>query len=283
MKNYILLLVIAFAIFSCKKEETVEYSTDKTMTAKLEGNLWRAVTPTGLVASGFYVISGESKIGHKINLYLPSVYVGEYVLATSSIAKAEYISADANDGTYTTKDGEATSGKIIITSLDVGNKKATGTFYFKANKLGTHYSKTISAGEFTNIEYIDIAPNPANNVMAAVTNGNQWIGTSVLGTSFTSTNQLQVNGTDGIESINIIVPSNVISGTYAIDGNLYKASYTNMSEGYSTTSGNIIISTNNTASKTLVGSFAFETTKISDGSVHVSIASGTFSVVYTVN
>ena len=281
MKKLVLPLLLIILLFSCDKEEDVNYSTDRTMTAKLEGNLWRAVTPSSGVQSGFYKISGESKIGHKINLYMTAVYEGEFILAPTSTSLAEYISADENDGVYTTQNAEGTSGKITIKSLNTANHTATGTFYFKANKIGTHLTKTISSGEFTDMPYTDLAPDPSNNVMTAKTNNNQWVGTSVTASAFMSSNQLKVSGTDGLETIELIMPANVVNGTYSIDNTTFSAGYTQGVEGFVVTSGSITVTSNNTGTKTLTGTFALETQKLSDTSIEVSITEGTFSVVYT--
>jgi len=281
MKKIILPFLFILVLFSCKKEEEPDYSTDRTMTAKLEGNLWRAVTPEGGVSNGFYIISGESKIGHKINLYMTSVYEGEFILAPTSTSLAEYISADENDGVYTTQNADGTSGKIIIKSLNKANHTATGTFYFKANKIGTHYTKTISSGEFTDMPYSDLAPDPSNNVMTAKTNNNQWVGTSVTASAFTTSNQLKLTGTDGLETLELIMPANVVNGTYAIDGTTYSGGYTQGTEGFAVVAGSITVTSNNTSTKTLTGSFSMETQKLSDTSIEVSITEGTFSVVYT--
>ena len=281
MKRYILPLLLILVLFSCKKEEEPDYATDRTMTAKLEGNLWRAVTPEGKVSNGFYVISGESKIGHKINLYMTSVYEGDFILASSSTSLAEYISADEDDGIYTTQNAEGTSGKITIKSLNTAKHTATGSFYFKANKVGTNLTKTISSGEFTDMPYTDLAPDPSNNVMTAKTNNNQWVGTSVNASAFTASNQLKVSGTDGMETIELIMPANVVNGTYTIDGSTYLGGYTQQVEGFAIMGGTITVTSNNTSTKTLSGTFSMEAQKLSDTSVEVSITEGTFSVVYT--
>ncbi len=281
MKKLVFPILLMFILLSCTKEEEPNYSTDRTMTAKLDGNLWRAVTPEGAVKSGLYVISGESKIGHKINLYMTAVYEGDFILAPTSTSYAEYISADENDGKYTTQNTDGTSGKITIKSLNTANHTATGTFYFKANKSGTHLLKTISSGEFTDMPYTDLAPDPSNNVMTAKTNNNQWVGTSVTASAFMASNQLKVSGTDGLETIELIMPANVVNGTYAIDNTSYSGSYTQGVEGFSVISGSITVTSNNTSTKTLTGSFALETQKNSDTSIEVSITEGTFSVVYT--
>ena len=281
MKKLVLPFLLIFVLFSCTKEEEPNYSTDRTMTAKLEGNLWRAVTPDGGVKSGFYVISGESKIGHKINLYMTAVYEGDFILAPTSTSLAEYISADENDGKYTTQNAEGTSGKITIKSLNTANHTATGSFYFKANKLGSHLTKTISSGEFVDVPYTDLAPDPTNNVMTAKTNNNQWVGTSVTASAFMASNQLKVSGTDGLETIELIMPANVVNGTYSIDNTLYSGGYTQGVESFAVISGNITVTSNNTTTRTLTGKFSLETQKLSDTSIEVPITEGTFSVVYT--
>ena len=280
MKKYILPLLFIIVLFSCTKEEEEDYSTDKTMTAKLDGNLWRAVKPEGKVTGGFYRISGESKIGHKIYIYMTSVYEGEFNISPTSGSYAEYITADESDGLYTTH-ADGTSGRIVIKSLDKYNHKATGTFTFKANKLGTHAMKTISSGEFTNIEYTNLAPDQSNNAMDAKTNGNPWSANSVTASMFTTTNKLKIVGSDGMETIELVMPGNISNGTYTIDGSTYTAGYTQGTDGFGVTAGAITITENNSATKIIRGKFVLEAQKYSDTSIEASITEGVFSAVYT--
>jgi len=281
MKKLVLPILLILVLFSCKKEKEPNYATDRTMTAKLDGNLWRAVTPDGSVKYGSYLISGESKIGHKINLYLSAVYEGDFILAQTSASHAEYITADDNEGAYTTQNAEGANGVITIKSLNTANHTATGTFHFKAYKTGSYVTKTISNGEFTDMPYTDLAPDASNNIMTAKTNNNQWVGTNVTAFAFMASNQLKVSGTDGLETIELIMPANISSGTYIIDNTQYSGSYVQGVDGFSVVSGSITVSSHNTGTHTLTGSFALETQKISDTSIEVSITEGTFSVVYT--
>jgi hypothetical protein len=155
MRKYlILILSITFFLTSCTKEEEIEYAKNKSMTAKIDGNLWRAVNPTGNSSSaGLYVISGESKTGHKITLYLSGIYEGEFNISAVSANYAEYTPAVENEAKYTTLGGENSTGKIIITKIDQTSKKTSGTFFFTANQVGSHAIKNISGGVFENIEY----------------------------------------------------------------------------------------------------------------------------------
>jgi len=283
MKKFILLLLsISIIISSCSKEEEVEYAKGKSMTAKIDGNLWRAVNPTGSSsASGMYVISGESKVGHKITLYVSGIYEGEFTISAVSPNYAEYVPADENQAKYTTLGGENSNGKIVITKLDQTNKKATGTFNFTANQVGSHSIKTISSGKFENIEYTYIAPNPANNMMVAKLNGSQWNATSTTGAAFSSNNQMSLTGTDGLKSISMTLPITITPGTYTVDGSLYNISYQEGGEGFTTQSGTITISSHNASQKTITGTFSFSSIKNSDNTVQMDVTNGSFSVVYT--
>ena len=84
-----------------------------------------------------------------------------------------------------------------------------------------------------------------------------------------------------METVELIMPANVVNGTYSIDGSTYLGGYTQGTEGFAIVGGSITITSNNTSTKTLTGSFSMEAQKLSDTSVEVSITEGTFSVVYT--
>lgn len=280
MYKLIISLLIIVSLVACNKEEIAEYSSDKSMTAKLDGNLWRATTPTGELASGFYVISGESKIGHTIKIYLSSVVEGEYLLSPNSNSYAEYIPADENDGLYITSGGEGTNGKVVITELNTSTNRATGTFYFKANKIGTNQTKTISGGEFTTIEYQSLAPSYSDNTMIATTNGSLWSGTTVTGALYNTINKIQLSGSDGLETISFTLPKDIIVGTYQFDGVDYNASYSLASEAYSTTNGSIAITDYNISTKRIRGSFNFNGKQVADTTVTIGVTSGQFNILY---
>ncbi len=281
MKYILLILGLSVLLMSCTKEEEVEYAKGKSMTAKLDGNLWRALKPTGSSSNGMYIISGKSKVGHTITLALSGVYEGEFSLSPISSSYAEYIPADEDEAKYTTLGGENSSGKIIITKIDRNARTATGTFYFTANQIGSHSIKNISAGEFENIEYTYIAPNPANNMLVAKLNGSQLTCASVTASAFSSSNQMQISGTDGLKTITITLPATITPGTYTIDGTTYNLAYQEGNDGYLTLSGTITVNSHNTGEKTISGTFSFNTQKASDSSVTVDITQGSFDVVYT--
>jgi hypothetical protein len=262
---------------SCKKEEEVEYSTDKTMTAKLEGNLWRAVEPKGSnTGDGLYRISGESKIGHKIDLYLNSVSVGTYNLSATATSKAEYTMPN-NGGFYVTQNGAGTSGYIELSDVDTISKKVTGKFYFVANQLSTHYLKTISDGKFENIEYTYVAPSAANNFLTATVSGTSFTATSVMGTN---SGNITIIGSDGTTNFYVVVPSDITSGTYTVDGSIYSLTYNLYPDNYLTDNGSITITSHNTTVNQIIGTFSMSAHNVNDATDIVTVTNGSFEVVY---
>jgi len=274
---YILFVFILVGISSCKKEETVIYSTSKTMTAKLEGNLWRAVEPTGSSANGLYVISGESKIGHKISLYLNAVDVGTYSLSATSTSKAEYTMPD-DGGFYVTQNGAGTSGYVDLTEVDASAGKVTGTFYFTANEIGTHYLKTISDGKFENIEYSYVPPSADNNMLNCTVSGTNYVSGSVMGN--VNNGKITIIGTDGVRNFYIIVPEDASTGTHSLDGSIYSISYSMNPDNYTTDSGSLNITLHNTSVNQIKGTFSFSAHNNDDATDIVTVTNGVFEVVY---
>jgi len=274
---YTLFFIVLIGISSCKKEDNVNYSTSKTMTAKLEGNLWRAVEPTGSSANGLYVISGESKIGHKISLYLNSVDVGTYNLSSTSTSKAEYTMPD-DGGFYVTQNGAGTSGYVELTEVNTSAGKVTGKFYFTANQKGTHYLKTISDGKFENIEYYYVPPSADNNILTCTVSGTNYTSGSVMGN--VNNGKITIIGSDGVRNFYIIVPENATTGTHSLDGTIYSISYNMNPDNYTTDSGSLNITLHNTSVNQIKGTFSFTAHNNNDATDIVTVTNGVFEVVY---
>ncbi len=273
---YILFVFVLIGINSCKKDEPVKYSTTKSMTAKLEGNLWRAVTPKGSLYYDLYQISGESKIGHRISLFLNTVAVGTYPLSPTSSAKAEYIMPD-DGGLYTTHNGTGTSGYVEITEVDANLHTVTGKFYFVANKAGTHKLKTISDGKFTNMEYIYIAPNTGNNKLTAVVSGSNYASTATGNVNF---NTLMINSSDGNKIFYIMVPKDIAVGSYDInETTTCSINYLEGTESFTIDDGTIVITSNNSTNQ-IKGAFTFSAHNNNDATQTVAVTDGYFEVVY---
>jgi len=277
MKNIIYILILFLAISSCKKEEEIEYSTSKIMTAKLEGNLWRAVEPTGSSAYGLYHISGESKIGHKIDLYLNSVSVGIHSLSAASESKAEYTMA-SDGGVFTTQNGAGTSGYIEIQDVNISSNSVTGKFYFVANQIGTHYTKTISDGKFENIEYAYLPPSASDNMLTASISGSPYIASTVMGNL--NNGKVTVLGAEGSKYIYVTVPVTSTPGTYSLDGLMYSISYSNNPDNYIADNGSITITEHNTSTKQIKGTFSLTAHNSNDVTDIVTITNGKFVSIY---
>ena len=278
MRNFIYTLLIFTVLFSCKKEEEVEYSTEKTMTAKIDGNLWRAVEPIGGISGGFYTISGESKIGHKIKLYLNNVAIGTYNISSTSQSKAEYTMANDSDF-YVTQGGAGTSGYVEIDEINPTKKTVTGKFHFVANKVGTHYLRTISNGVFEDIEYYDVTPTAENNTFTATIAGSNYTSTSIVGDK--NNGKITINASDNDKSFIVVIPDNITEGTYDLNDTTYSITYSKSPNiYYSTGDGTIEITQHNASINFIEGTFSLNAQNESDSSDVVNITNGSFQVVY---
>ena len=278
MRNIIYILLIFITLFSCKKEEEVEYSTEKTMTAKIDGNLWRAVEPVGGSSSGLYSISGESKIGHKITLYLNAVTIGTFNLSSTSQSKAEYTMPTEGEF-YVTQGGAGTSGYIEIDEINPTKKTVTGKFHFVANKVGTHYLRTISNGVFEDIEYYYVAPTAENNIFNATVSGSNYTSTNIVGDK--NNGKITINASDNEKSFIVVIPDNITEGTYNLNDSVYSITYSKSPNIYYTTDeGTIKITQHNTSINLIEGTFSLNAYNESDSSDVVNITNGAFQVVY---
>jgi len=151
--------LLSAAVFSCKKDSDDEVKASmgaKIYTVNLENDTinWSAVTRVTVLKNNIFTISGTSLNADLSNdvlaITVNGVTAGTYTLDPLSL-KAQCGCA------YTTKFNGAsaifasTTGNVVITKVDTGNKLISGTFEFSV--LSGDVTKNITKGTFENLKY----------------------------------------------------------------------------------------------------------------------------------
>lgn len=164
MKKLILLVLVSLTIFSCGDE--VEFNTPA-FQGDRTNQLWRAEAFSASIdANGFLTITGTNNV-ETVNLRVPSVTEGTFVVGDVNTIEAEYIDAFNTRFTTNNRPDETVSiypelGEIIIDEIDLINRTFTGTFRFLAFNASGLNSIGYTNGIFFRVPLIfgDFPANP---------------------------------------------------------------------------------------------------------------------------
>jgi polyisoprenoid-binding protein YceI len=159
MKNILIILSLAIVFIQCKKDDdspTNLINPTASMTAKVNGASWSAVTRATTLQSGNFVISGTGSLNGN-NVMAITVFgatAGTYNLdpLTSQVQfTANYSTVVGNtDSIY-----QAYQGVVTISNVDAANKKVSGTFSFKARLQDMVTEVDVTEGSFSNLSYTE--------------------------------------------------------------------------------------------------------------------------------
>ena len=134
MKKLILLSLVFLMAFSCGDE--VKFNSPA-FQGDRENELWRARTFSASIdANGFLTISGTNN-GETVNLKVPSVIEGTFVVGDVNTIEAQYESGFGVVFSTNNRPDPSVSiypelGEIVIDEIDMANSTFTGTFRFLA-------------------------------------------------------------------------------------------------------------------------------------------------------
>ncbi|MEP7169167.1 MAG: DUF6252 family protein [Bacteroidota bacterium] len=173
-KNFISSLIILafsfFIFFSCAKKDTAEietcfdniknqnevnidcggvcYPCPQSMTAKINGNSWKADTST--IKSSYSDVGSKFLISGRLTVtpysQISLVYLGTFSLGSHDLDHSSSFTPDFNsNATF------VSSGTLTISELDTRNNVVSGSFNFTSAGASTTY--TVTEGTFVNISY----------------------------------------------------------------------------------------------------------------------------------
>jgi molybdopterin-binding protein len=233
-------------------------------------------------------INGLSKTGDQISIVLSTFNTGVFTLGASADSYAFYTNILAPvEVDYYSNVGSA-GGTVTITSIDSINHLISGTFTLTLVNPGDNSSKTITSGVLNSVPYTGsgvIIPPPGNSTdtLKALVGGNKFDAAQVQ--VQTTSGQIIISGisNSGVQNLLLSMPDTVAAGTYDLDftlGEYAAVYYTDVSNPLvSNANGTLVIISNNTATRTIIGTFSFNASSM-DNSINLAITSGYFDVKY---
>lgn len=146
-KLLVLLVAVAFVMASCKKDS----DTIHKLSAKIGGKSWVANLRVTNLTGNVFTITGTSLSGEMLVLTIFGNTQNTYEFSINEqkcalVYKKAGISSSATD-IYT-----GISGKVILTKVDMVNKKLSGTFDFTCSGLAI-IPISISGGSFNDLDF----------------------------------------------------------------------------------------------------------------------------------
>jgi Family of unknown function (DUF6252) len=283
--------IITVSFISCSKELSNEEGNAPAASgfyATLEGNLWNADSLQSLFQiNGGLSINGLSKTGDQISIVLSTFNTGVFTLGASSDSYAFYTNIlTPVEVDYYSNVGSA-GGTVTITSIDTINHLISGSFTLTLVNPDKSTSITITSGVLNSVPYtgngVIIPPGNSTDTLKALVGGNKFNAAQVI--AQTASGQIVITGisNDGMQYLELSMPETVNPGTYDLDfatGTYGAVYYTDVSNPLiSNMNGQLSITSNNTATKTIQGTFYFNATSL-DNSTVLAINSGYFNVKY---
>lgn len=297
-------LFALWSLISCDKDvlEPTNKAVAGLMMAEIDGNSWKSDKSAAVLNNGYLKISALASDGSMIRLGVkgtaPAVYLTEDKPTNSSLVnKGVFVPKDWDLGNlwYSSKKpliNSVAGGTITLTEIDQEKKLVSGSFKLvmtrtKQNKDGSwpdpiQYEEVNIEGSFNKISIVEIPQNTAS----AKVNGSAFSPAEVSGIGGVLYEGVRLEN----ENLNfgILVPDNVVPGTYDLDGirngwRKYEAFLIQREpvtdNGYCR-NGSVTITKHNRLTDRIEGSFLFDAATSLQGEVKYEIREGTFAVTY---
>jgi len=236
--------------------------------ATISGTQWVANTlSSGARINGIINLTGKSSDGKTLSITLKDSGVHQYTLAQQTLNASAYTdSASGNNIAFTSNasdDPSLAGGSVNITSIDTVNKRMSGTFTFRVFRPTDSATKNITLGSFTNIPYTTTLA-PANNTDTLYVTVDDTLYNAVLIGGVKTFGRINLTGTNAtnIKSLAISIPDTTSVGTYPLSSIINQAYYggwnnTAASETLESSVGSVTITSHNTSTKRIRGTFNF--------------------------
>lgn len=277
-------------------------STPGSFKADFGGQTFTASTIQAIVNSDYVAITGMKSSGEFFQITIPGATVGTYTLDMSTSSSMPfgliysagsgnipYMAADDDTGPFAGFANYTDTAEIVISSINTTTKKISGTFKFTGvrfvNGSGTAVeTKVFTNGSFTNLSYNPDTVAPTGNTFTAKMDGVNYVPTNISGLKMSG--MISVIGRRGnVENIGLSIPDNATAGSthnftafssnargqYVLDGT---------ATGIFGGDGTMTITSHNTSTKRIKGTFSFTASTMLPPIVTHNISEGTFDVKY---
>jgi hypothetical protein len=208
---------------------------------------------------------------------------GSYDLGPASSNAAAY-SLDGTTPAWTSNANPSSYGTLTVTAMDTVNTRISGTFEFYAWRATDNSFRSITGGVFTDVYYSTSISGTGNNTFTVDINGTAFTPAAING--IVNAGQLSIIATDnqGVKTVSVVMPQSTVAGTYNL-GQPFTSNYFGQYNHDATTftgstSGTLTVTTHNTSTNLVEGTFSFVSEPLGGGSPTFNLTNGTFSVTY---
>lgn len=258
-----LIACICLTFNSCTTDIVVN---DPGLQATIDGKLFRPDIRKAIIHDdGTLVIIGNSG-AESISFSTASTEVGTYRFSQQNINEASFENSNMK---FISETGTS-NGQITIT--EIHDNLISGTFYFENLKGSNGTTMSFQNGWFyrlpienfveeTNDDGTAINPCLLNASLTATVDGNELITDDHDAIPFGVNNpSILIKASNETEEVTIIFPVNVTVGTHSLTGSGdYSATYAINNDKSSAITGTLTITSHDTESKCITGSFEFTT------------------------
>ena len=289
-------MVFGIALTSCNSDDddvtpvSTPATTNGIMTCKINGNVWQSTTAAAVIDNGLINITGQIvSTGETITMTLNGETATVYSLAQGTNSFAAY-KANSSSTTSFLSHVPGGTGTTSVTQINTNSHTISGTFMFTGVKTTDFTQVQITEGVFTNIPYTEQAAATFNNSFDADIDGTAFNPTVIFASK--ALGMISITGSENgsFPSIAISVSDDVTPGTYATSAwgsnriiyNVSQSTTTNLNGMYNASPGTIVVTSHNTSTKTIEGTFSCTAVPATGSSAtnNYAITNGAFSVEY---
>ena len=232
---------------------------------------------------GFTITGSTNNQTESFSLYISAATVGDHFDdATIIYTRLE----DGNLIMYSSGSfGSDAYAMISVTEVDTVNKTISGTFsYLLTNPMNSNdyiYNSDLEPGKFTKIPYsTEVIGGGGEGTFNFDLNGTPKVANEASGIKFAG--QIMLSANFGATDASLTMPGDIAPGTYDFGSTGSAVSMTYMmgsTSVYVSNSGSLVITSHNTATKTISGTFQCALTDLFSQEV-LQATNGNFSITY---
>lgn len=288
-------MVIGFA--GCKKDDDDDAAATPTpppaptpvMTCKVNAVNWASISnrAAGSIVNNTSNLTGVATDSTVITMTVTENIElnGVYDLGPSSLNGGVFApSTNGTGGSSWTSNAHPTStGEMIVTAMDTVNKRISGTFHFKAWRATDNTFKDITNGVFTDVPYITSLTSTGSNLFSVKINNVLFTPASITGVVNSGDIMIIASDSQASQTVGITIPETATVGTHAMGsmGADYYGQYNpNGSTFTISTSGSVVITSHNTTTDQIVGTFSFNSAPLGGGAPTFNLTQGSFTINY---
>lgn len=280
MRNpyFILLLVLAILVVSCKKDEKENTTVNLAATgmhASIDGTAWHAENTECILSKSGITIKGVGQGIPAVSFIITDTIQGTHMLNINSDNIGFLVDGPIQ---YTTFDDAFAHGSVIFSSINMVDSLISGNFDFIGHSMYNNTYSSVTNGVFTNLPLTVNLDNTSDSLIVDI-EGETFFADLVSAQLESGTLSISGSDEDNTQTVVIRMPYDTPTGTYQFSElGSFTATYTTDSTWVSQ-SGVLNITKNNVTNKHVEGTFEFEGKEFHTGNLK-SFTNGIFTVDY---